>query len=40
MYHEWGRREIPTEFLFGHPKQKYSSENIGLHGTMILKWIK
>jgi len=35
-----GEKGNAYRIFAGHPRQKYNSENIGLHGRIILKWIK
>jgi hypothetical protein len=35
----WGRREIHTGFWWGNEKERGLSEELGVNGRRVLKWI-
>ena len=39
MCHEWGTREVHTEFLWGNMRSGVHMEDLGLRGRIILKCI-
>jgi hypothetical protein len=39
MWHVWGRREVPTGFWWGDPREGDHLGDPGIDGRIILKWI-